>query len=133
MEHGSESIGQKFISDHLQNLYSYRNKFGDIWFSESLGFEYHGQMVIMLLPLVFLYFYIKQSRVNSLDCIFCLALNIVVYTQCKTIFGAVLICVFLIAFSILKYSFSFSRFLKDSQWINKAPFIFVAIDVLLLY
>lgn len=117
----------------IENIVSHRNKFGSIWVSESFGFEYPGQMVMMLLPLVFLYFYIKNCRVNALDCFFCLALNIVVYTQCKTIFGSVLICVFLIAFSILKYSISFSRFLKDSQWINKAPFIFVAIDVLLLF
>ena len=56
-----------YLTGFIENVINERLKFGKIWISESLGFEYSGQLTMMLIPIVFMYYYIKKKKIRWVD------------------------------------------------------------------
>lgn len=85
----------------IENAITERHKFGGIWTAGGNGFEYSGQMIMMLIPIVFMYYFLKKNKISMLDNLLWTCISIVVFSQCKTIMGLLLIFIFIIAFNII--------------------------------
>lgn len=119
----------------IENVFTERNKFGDIWIAGGNGFGYSGQMIMMLIPIVFLFYYIKNGKIKWFDNIVWVLITVVVYTQCRTIMGLVLILLFIFIYNIggiAKDKSGFSRFLAKSKLVTWSPVIFAAISMCLV-
>lgn len=85
----------------IENAITDRYKFGSTWTAGGNGFEYSGQMIMMLIPIVFMYYFLKKNKITLLDNLFWIGITIIVFSQCKTITGMALILIFILLFNII--------------------------------
>lgn len=118
----------------IENVYTDRNKFGSVWTGGGWGFKYSGQLVMMLMPIVFLYYYKKGNRIKWYDNLFWIIVNILVFMLCRTIMGFGLIMLFIVLFNggeIFKKKGIKTIF--DKRYIRVCPyFCAIATGVMLL-
>jgi len=84
----------------IENVITDRNKFGEIWTAGGNGFEYSGQMIMMLIPVVFMYYYLRKDKISLFDNLFWAGITIFVFFKCKTIMGLALIVTFIASFNL---------------------------------
>lgn len=116
----------------IENVFTERNKFGNIWIAGGNGFGYSGQMIMMLIPIVFLFYYFRRDKIRWIDNIIWIAITSVVYSQCRTIMGAVLICLFILVFNLSGIAKRESGFLTNSKLVTWSPVIFAAVSICLV-
>lgn len=116
----------------IQNVNGQGQKFGDEVVRFGMGFTYSGQMVMMLIPIVFLYFYVRKKNATLLEGIVWLVINGIVFNYCKTIMGAVLITIYIILFFLLKLIHK-KNLLKKSIFVRFSPIIFLLTTLIILY
>lgn len=84
----------------IENVVTSRHKFGKIWTAGGNGFIYSGQMIMMLIPLVFLYYYMRDGKITWRDNVLWVVITAFIYFQCQTIMGAVLIIMFIVLYNL---------------------------------
>lgn len=114
----------------IENAITNRDKFGDIWTAGGNGFEYSGQMIMMLIPIVFMYYFLKRNKITLLDNLFWIGVTTVVFLQCKTITGAVLILLFIFGFNIIYRNGTKTR-ITTSKFAKILPLVSCSAIVLL--
>lgn len=85
----------------IENAITARHKFGGTWIAGGNGFEYSGQMIMMLIPIVFMYYFLRKDEITFRDNLFWIGVTLVVFLQCKTITGMLLILLFIFSFNII--------------------------------
>lgn len=118
----------------IENVYTTRNKFNSQWIAGGNGFVYSGQMMMMLIPIVFMYYYKKRGKITLLDNIFWLSIDAFIFSKSLTIMGFVLIIFFIVIINILEHRRKHNNvtMLKRKN-IVLMPFVFFAIDMILLW
>lgn len=116
----------------IENVVTSRDKFGGVWTAGGYGFEYSGQMIMMLIPIVMMYYYIKGEKIKLKDNILWLLITCLVYSKCKTIMGAFVIILFIVAFNIIKTNNILNSLLVNSRFISYAPLFFSVIALVLI-
>ena len=114
----------------IENTVANREKFGDIWTAGGNGFEYSGQMIMMLIPIVFMYYFLRRNKITLLDNLLWIGITFVVFLQCKTITGAVLILLFIFSFSFINCKGIRTRIIK-SKFVKMLPVVSCSVIVLL--
>lgn len=117
----------------IKNVITIRYKFGEIWEAGSYGFEYSGQMIMLLIPIVFMYYYLNQTHVNFFHSAIWITITMLVYSGCQTIMGAVLIILFILLFHISKaHKKGLSGKILKSEFLRFTPFVCCIISYLLI-
>ena len=75
-----------------ENVIKEQEKFGDIWSRMSLGFNYPGQPMMFMMPIVFLFYYIYEKRINIFYFLLSILCVLSVYVFSQTIMPT-LICI----------------------------------------
>lgn len=117
----------------IENVITSRDKLGGAWIAGGNGFEYPGQMIMMLMPIVFMYYYLKSGKITWKDNVFWLVVDAFIFSQCLTITGTVMIALFIACYNVLQYT----KKTKDSKILASGiikflPFIFLFITIILL-
>ena len=110
----------------IENVITSRDKLGGAWIAGGNGFEYPGQMIMMLMPIVFMYYYLKSGKITWKDNVFWLVVDAFIFSQCLTITGTVMIALFIACYNVLQYT----KKTKDSKILASGiikflPFIFL--------
>lgn len=116
----------------IENVITSREKFGSIWTAGGNGFGYSGQMIMMLIPIVFLYYYKQAGKIKWYNNIFWVIISGIVYYKCKTIMGFVLILLFIILYNISSQYSKLSKKVFQSKFITLSPIIFAVASILLI-
>lgn len=118
----------------IENVFTTRTKFGDYWTAGGTGFGYPGQMIMMLIPIVFMYYYQRRGKINLFENFVWIIIDCLVFSQCLTIMGFVLILLFIISFNILEYKIKrHKKLLLNFKGVKYFPFICVFITIGLLW
>lgn len=118
----------------IENVSTTRIKFGMEWIAGGNGFNYSGQMIMMLIPIVFMYYYRKRGKIKFLDNIVWIVINVAVFLQCLTIMGFLLNLVFILLFNVLQYKIKKQKvLLLDRKRVKNLPYIFTLITLILLW
>lgn len=105
-------------------------KYGVLFMRMSLGFNYPGQLLISLMPIVFLYYYLYRDRISWKHTVFWVACIAVIFIFSQTIMPTALLLLFIGVFHIQK------RYVPRKRKILQpylAPVISCALTVLLLF
>lgn len=76
------------------------NKLGLMSERHSLGFNYAGQLIMQLVPIVMCYYYLHKDRIKWVDNLVWLLISTIIFLYSKTIMGYMLIFSFIILFNI---------------------------------
>ena len=117
----------------IENVITTRNKFGEIWQAGGNGFGYSGQMMMMTIPIVFLYYLKNDNNVKIYQSVLIFFFSLVIYLNCKTIMGFALICLFIVLYHILKFNNKLKKHLIKSNVVKICPVIFSIIIISLVY
>ena len=113
----------------IENVITSRDKFGSVWIAGGNGFGYAGQMIMLLIPIVFLYYYKYDRKIKWYNNIFWIAISGIVYYKCKTIMGFVLILLFIILYNINSQNGRLLKKIFQSQFITLSPIIFAVASI----
>lgn len=116
----------------IENVVTSRNKFGGIWIAGGNGFGYSGQMIMMLIPIVFIYYYVHRERIKWKDNLFWLLVTLFVYLKCKTIMGGMLIILFIVLFNLFKCKPAFGKKFLKSGFVKYCSVFFSILSFLLV-
>lgn len=123
------------ILGFIPNIISEGNKF-DLFYvkQSSLGFEYCGQTIMMLIPIVFMFYYIKKDSIRWYHNVTWIGIDIIVFLVCRTVMGFALILLFIALFNYVKHMrIRKKRVFTERRWIIYSPLIFFAITMIFLY
>lgn len=117
----------------IENIYTIREKFGMPWEAGGNGFTYSGQMIMMLIPIVLLYYYHRKEKIRWFETLAWVAINCWVFMKCLTIMGFALILLFIAVYNIVVFVKKEPiRRLLDANVVKYTPFIFLTITIALL-
>lgn len=117
----------------IENVYTSRNKFGSIWIAGGNGFEYPGQMMMSLIPIVLMFYYKYDKKIKWYHNIIWIGISTLVYARCRTIAGFMLIVAFIVLHGILsKCQGKLTRFLH-SKFVMFSPFIFAGVTIFMIW
>lgn len=117
----------------IENVYTSRNKFGSIWSAGGNGFGYSGQMMMMMIPLVFLFYYKNDGRIRWYHNIFWIGISSWAFARCRTIAGFVLIVSFLLFYNIFAKYKTKAHYFLNSRLVLFSPLIFAGLTLLLIW
>ena len=115
-----------FIPNELAIIVKYGLTFKRL----SLGFNYPGQLTMMLIPIVFLYYYIKGKQISVISNVFWLIVTIIIFAVSQTIMGTIVCIVYIVLFNILKRKKTIRKISKKFIY---TPWICASITVVLLF
>ena len=109
----------------IENVYRDREKFGTTWTAGGLGFEYSGQLAMMLIPIVFLYYYKRSDKIKWYENVLWLCINGIIFIQARTIMAFGLVVLFIITFNWQKLCRrKRKRTILEKSYIKWCPYIF---------
>lgn len=116
----------------IENVEKVTERLGYILVRSSMGFTYPGQMIMSLIPIVFMYYY--RRNVKWVESLFWLLLDFLVYIKCQTIMGTVLIALFIIIYHLIMSIPKIRNvILLKSKWLKYIPIISFLITILFVY
>lgn len=116
----------------IENVTTSRNKFGSVWVAGGNGFGYSGQMIMMLIPIVFMYYYKHDGRIRWWDHLLWVAVSALVYYRCKTIMGFALILLFIVLYAAVSCSSAWMDRVMQSFLVRVSAVIFCGVSLLLI-
>lgn len=111
-----------------RNVITEQEKLGVMWSRMSLGFNYPGQLMMSLIPIVFLYYYLNIEKINLLINILWVLVIGIFYIFCQTIMPALVCFGFIVASNCMR---KLARW-KYVYWVVPI-FAIVTLVVLYLY
>lgn len=97
-------------------------KFGIERMRNACGFNYPGQLAMSLLPIMFLYYYLRNRKITVFDNIFWIVLSVLAFCACQTFMAFFISIVFIIYFSISNKKDAFCRY-KERYYDYLIPYI----------
>lgn len=116
----------------IQNEVAVGDKWGLHMMRAGYGFTYAGQFAMMLIPIVFMYYYLRHGKVSMLQSFFWMIIDLAVFAASKTFMGATLVFVFIVLFNLEKKRIKRPLTLREERWIIASPYLCVGICMALL-
>lgn len=116
----------------IENEVAVGDKWGLHMIRSGYGFTYSGQFAMMLIPIVFMYYYLHHGKVSMLQNFFWIIVDIVVFAASKTFTGSTLVFVFIVVCNLERKRIKRPLTLREERWIIASPYLCVGICMALL-
>lgn len=117
----------------IENVQGDRIKFGITMSSYALGFNYHAQLLMMVLPIMFIFYYRLESEIKWYHNFFWILILMLMFAISKTVMGTFLGMLYIILRNIsVNIRKSLVNRLLRKKWIVYIPFLFCMLTIVFL-